>query len=75
MRNDQWLDGRRNGVKFAVEWLHKWAEGNERAPKNAKVIANILANGIGTEFMLKEKAEARRTETTDQCQLQEANRE
>jgi hypothetical protein len=47
-RHEQWQQGRRNGIKACVEWLHAEAE-TMNDPK-ARAILNTAALSMGTSF-------------------------
>lgn len=46
-RTPQWHDGRKAGVKFAVEWIHRRAA--ELNDPGAKAAMNVAANDLGRE--------------------------
>jgi len=48
MRSPQFQQGRRNGVKACVEWLH--AEAERMHDPHAKAILNTAALGLGVEM-------------------------
>lgn len=43
----EWQDGRRNGIKWAIVWLHEHA--NEMNDQHAKAILNTAAFHMGVE--------------------------
>lgn len=45
MRRAEWNDGRRNGVKWAITWLHRRAK-QMRDPKAADIL-NVAASDMG----------------------------
>lgn len=47
MRDQHWHDGHRNGVKWAIEWLHRRAK--EMNDPHAKEILNTAAFNMGVE--------------------------
>lgn len=57
MRSDQFRQGRRNGVKGCVEWLH--AEAARMNDPHARAVLNSAALHMGTE--LKQRDSAART--------------
>lgn len=46
-RSEQFTQGRRNGVKWAIEWLHKRA--TEMNDDHAKAVLNSAATNMGWE--------------------------
>ncbi|MBN8292866.1 translation initiation factor IF-1 [Rhodobacter sp. NTK016B] len=48
MRDQQYIDGRRNGVKACIAWLHKRAD--EMNDPHAKAILNSAAFGMGVDM-------------------------
>ena len=47
MRSEQYNEGRRNGVKWAVTWLHQRAL--EMNDQHARQILNLAATDMGKE--------------------------
>lgn len=48
MRSQQFEDGRRNGIKACVEWLHKRAD--EMNDPHARGLLNVTARDMGCDF-------------------------
>ena len=48
MRSEQYDQGRRNGIKACVEWLHDRAA--EMNDPHARAILNSAAFGLGVQF-------------------------
>lgn len=49
-RSAAWKDGRRNGIKWAITWLHKRA--NEMNDPHAKIVLDCAAFNMGVEAKL-----------------------
>lgn len=60
MRSAQYEQGRRNGIKSCIEWLHTRAD--EMNDPHARAILNSAAFGLGQQF---------RHGTTEGCALAE----
>jgi hypothetical protein len=58
-RSTQFEDGRRNGVKACVEWLHR--EADRMNDPHARLVLNNAANGVGSDL----KMPAGRSRSTD----------
>lgn len=56
-RSEQWQQGKRNGVKACVEWLHGEAE--RMNDPRARAILNTAALGLGVELKRPKRRNAR----------------
>jgi len=48
MRDQQYIDGRRNGIKACIAWLHKRAD--EMNDPHARSILNTAARNLGVDM-------------------------
>ena len=60
-RSPQYEQGRRNGIKACVEWLHAWAD--EMNDAQAKAFLNTAAWNMGVEFKAKAPSSSEGDET------------
>lgn len=54
-RSDEYLNGRREGIKWCIAWLHHKA--GEMNDPRAKMILNVVATDIGAEFSAMKRAD------------------
>ena len=47
MRHPAWHEGRRNGIKWAVAWLHR--RGGQMNDPHAKAILDVAAHDMGID--------------------------
>jgi hypothetical protein len=55
MRSQQYIDGRRNGVKACIEWLHQHADSMN--DPHARAVLNTAAFALGVDFAAHRPAE------------------